>query len=352
MLGGLLPKHFSCILFLLIKGGKQLMKKIVAIISCILVFASFLTIQFVIYEPLTETQYQTLEQVVYDAYTNEDFLIEVPDGVHLTKSETTITADFSRLPTTIPYGHVEGTLVNNEFTVTRYDETVDTVILIIALSFIITVFFAFIVAIICLVFYAALIIASGDEDEISINFRGVKNIKQFFKRIKEWINFKKLLAIIIVIIIFIGNIAFYMHITRPFNEDEWKQAEIIAENVYSSNSDLIEIPEDFDISIDEYKIVVSDNEEWSKGTSTLIATIKNGNLVFTRNNGIVEQILLSLFCGFATPFILLIIIVLVCVLYEEVIEPPISKLKKKFKEKRSIKKAEKIKKKVKKNKIK
>lgn len=328
------------------------MKKIVAIVSCIVLFISFLTLNIIVHKPLDEEQYQTLEQVVYDAYKNEDFLMEVPDGVHLKKSETKITADFSNLPDCISYGYVEGKIVNNEFTTIRVDEKIPTIFSVFGKSFLITVLCIFILGLAYFCIMVPLALVSDSDYDIFVDLTGVKNIKQLFNRFKYWFNLKRFFAILISIIFIIGSFAFCMYTERPFTEDEWEQAEILAEKIYNSNKSLMEIPENFNVSVDTYRILISDNSKWKDSPSVLEATVKDGKLTFVRAEGILNQILISIFCALAFPACLALLLVISALIFTEWIVPSIEDISKKIKKKRSNKRAEKIYKKIERNKLK
>lgn len=319
------------------------MKKTLAIISCIVIFLTTITIGFVVYKPLDQPQIDILESVVYDAYTSDNFLIEVPEGVNVSKSETSISASMDGY-----HGYVEGKIVNNEFETVPIVNIFSYIAIILIGGLLVLGVCILVFNAVALCLYFALVITSDADENLSINLKGVKNIKQFFWKIKNWISVKRTIAILVVIAIIVAIFFLFMYILRPFNETEWQQCETYATSIYESAGNLTEIPDNFNINVKSSEITISHDLRFS----SLKADIINGELVFTRNYENIPRVIISITIATMLPMCTIMLFCVGYLLYDEFLEYRIYNLKEKIKVKRSKRKVEKIKKSVKRKRLK
>lgn len=106
-----------------------------------------------------------------------------------------------------------------------------------------------------------------------------------------------ILAICAVIALFIGGYLFcWNFFEKPLSDRQFELCEQIARDVYAQKGNVIvEVPEDFSVSIDTTTITV--NVDSIRYRGNVIARLENGKLVMTRNSENGQAVFLSILMG-------------------------------------------------------
>lgn len=108
-------------------------------------------------------------------------------------------------------------------------------------------------------------------------------------------------VIFLLIAIFLTSIVLctYYLLFSTVTTEQLKYFEEVAKDVYSQKpSVLYEVPDDVNVSMDDFSITVSDSS--FRVTGSVTASIKDGKLVFEYDDGNFDRILLSLLISLAS----------------------------------------------------
>lgn len=174
-------------------------------------------------------------------------------------------------------------------------------------------------------------------------------MKKIFNNLKDYFTLKKCIAVIIVIAVITSLFSIFFYLLRPFSEDEWKLCETIAKTTYdSSGNAMIELPKHFSVDVSASKIAVSHEIK----PSILEATLKDGELIFTRYPGTLERIFASIVIATFTPLTLTLIICIIILFFDDIVIPAFYEFKEKLKIRKRERNVKKIKRRTKRNRLK